>query len=66
MDQSAPNNALTDAAYGRLSLLPMNGRQIKNVVKIALLLATQEKVSLGVEQIRTVLQATQDMDTEGI
>jgi hypothetical protein len=35
----------------------MNGRQIKNTVKIATLLATRQKVALGVEHVRTALQA---------
>lgn len=45
--------------YERLARLPMNGRQIKNAVKIATLLATRQKVPLGVEHVRTALQATQ-------
>jgi hypothetical protein len=45
--------------YERLGRLPMNGRQIKNTVKIATLLATRQKVALGVEHVRTALQAIQ-------
>lgn len=64
--QSETENALTDEVYGRLAQLPMNGRQIKNVVKIAGLLASREKANLGIEQIRIVLQATREVDAEGI
>ena len=37
----------------------MNGRQIRNVVKISRILAGKEKEMLGLKQIRTVLEATQ-------
>lgn len=36
----------------------MNGRQIRNVIKIAMRLALQEKKALGIEQMKTVLRAT--------
>jgi hypothetical protein len=42
-----------------LSQLPMNGRQIRNVVKISRILAGKEESRLGLKQIRTVLEATQ-------
>lgn len=45
--------------YERLGRLPMNGRQIKNTVKIATLLATRQKVTLGLDHVRTALQATE-------
>ncbi|KAK4102405.1 P-loop containing nucleoside triphosphate hydrolase protein [Parathielavia hyrcaniae] len=43
--------------YQSLARLPMNGRQIKNTVKLATLVAARRKVSLGVEHVRTALQA---------
>ncbi|KAF6835224.1 hypothetical protein CPLU01_04484 [Colletotrichum plurivorum] len=55
---SGPDHDLDDGDFQRLSLLPMNGREIKNVVKVATLLASQEQTTLGLEQIRTVLRAT--------
>ncbi|ROV95022.1 hypothetical protein VMCG_08305 [Cytospora schulzeri] len=58
--RSAQEDALTDETYARLAQLPMNGRQIKNVVQIATLLAAQQKSNLGFEQIRTVLTATKE------
>lgn len=64
--QSEPDNTLTAEVYSRLAQLPMNGRQIKNVVKISTLLAGQEKVHLGIEHIRTVLQATREVHAEEI
>lgn len=48
-------------AYERLAKLPMNGRQIKNTVKIATLLATRQKAPLGLEHVRAALQATQEL-----
>lgn len=60
-DDSA-SAVLTDEVYGRLARLPMNGRQIKNTVKISMLLAAQEKQKLSIEYIDTVLQATMEME----
>ncbi|KAK5631151.1 hypothetical protein RRF57_006866 [Xylaria bambusicola] len=51
-------NRLTDDDIKNLAELPLNGRQIKNVVKIATLLAAQQDMALGMDQIRTVLEAT--------
>ena len=42
-----------------LAELPMNGRQIRYVVKISRILAGKEESRLGLKQIRTVLEATQ-------
>lgn len=56
--QSAGSNTITEETYARLAQLPVNGRQIKNVVKSATLLAAQQKTSVGTEQIRIVLGAT--------
>lgn len=58
--QSQSENRLKDNDFKRLSQLPLNGRQIKNVVEIATLLAAQENMALGIDQIRTVLQATRE------
>lgn len=56
--QRRATNILTDEDYARLAELPMNGRQIRNVIKIAMRLALQEKKALGIEQMKTVLRAT--------
>ncbi|PIG85022.1 hypothetical protein AARAC_000654 [Aspergillus arachidicola] len=66
VNRSNGQNTLTDEAYSLLAALPMNGRQIKNVIQIATLLAGQEKTVLGIDQIRIVLQATKEVDDEEI
>ncbi|GME50631.1 P-loop containing nucleoside triphosphate hydrolase protein [Neofusicoccum parvum] len=43
-----------------LAAVELNGREIKNVVKTAQLLAARQRGPLAVEHIRTVLRATQD------
>ena len=63
--QSQKASTLTDESYARLAELPMNGRQIRNIVKIATLLAHQENTDLGIEQISTVLQATREINFKG-
>ncbi|CAG8040905.1 unnamed protein product [Penicillium salamii] len=54
------DETLTDDTYLQLAKRPMNGRQIKNTVKISALLAHKEKVRLGLRHIRTVLYATSE------
>ncbi|KAI1328446.1 hypothetical protein F5Y16DRAFT_419887 [Xylariaceae sp. FL0255] len=56
--KSQSDTNLTDEDISSLAKLPLNGRQIKNVVKISTLLAGQENETLGIDQIRTVLEAT--------
>ncbi|KAG8157931.1 hypothetical protein KVR01_012203 [Diaporthe batatas] len=58
MTQAGEASCLTEETFARLAQLPLNGRQIKNTVKSAILLATQQNESLGIEQIQTVLEAT--------
>jgi AAA+ superfamily predicted ATPase len=58
--QASQGISVTDEAFARLAQLPLNGRQIKNTVKTAMLLARQQKSRLGIEQIRTVLRATKE------
>lgn len=60
--QMKTDDTLTDDAYHRLAELPMNGRQIKNVVKISTLLAAQEGGKLSIDYIDTVLEAIMDME----
>ncbi|KAJ3949653.1 uncharacterized protein N0V96_000777 [Colletotrichum fioriniae] len=59
--RSKLENRLTDKNIRDLAQLPMNGRQIKNVLKIATLLAGQEDTALSIGHIRTVLQATKEI-----
>ncbi|KAL4815391.1 P-loop containing nucleoside triphosphate hydrolase protein [Aspergillus spinulosporus] len=64
--RSKADAAITDKVYDRLSQLPLNGHQIKQVVKIATLLSYQQTQSLGLAQIRTVLSASQEVDAAAI
>ncbi|KAM7200764.1 hypothetical protein V8F33_003695 [Rhypophila sp. PSN 637] len=59
-DKTNASRILTVETYCRLAQLALNGRQIKNAVMLATLLATQEGSDLGLGQIRTVLMATGD------
>lgn len=52
------DETLTGDDLLRLATIPMNGREIKNTVKISALLAHKEKVRLGLRHIQTVLYAT--------
>jgi len=56
-------NRVTDAQLNSLSLLHMNGRQIKNVLKTAQLLARRKSENryLAYEHIMTVLDVTQHL-----
>ncbi|KAF4335597.1 TOB3 (member of AAA-ATPase family) [Fusarium beomiforme] len=49
-------NGLSEDEFGELATIELNGRQIKNVVKTARLLATHEKTQLGMNHINTVLR----------
>jgi ATP-dependent 26S proteasome regulatory subunit len=51
---------LTDSDIEDLSQLDLNGRQIKNIVKISTLLATRYKKPLNRQHIDTILNATQE------
>ncbi|KAI0450110.1 hypothetical protein F5B21DRAFT_492349, partial [Xylaria acuta] len=64
ISRSEPNSILDDQSYSRLSELPLNGRQIRNTVKISLLLANKEKTPLGISHILTVLRVTGGVSAE--
>ena len=49
---------LSESDLDELAKEDLNGRQIKNVVKTAQLLAGYEKKSLNINHIRTVLEVT--------
>ncbi|KAH8688097.1 P-loop containing nucleoside triphosphate hydrolase protein [Ilyonectria robusta] len=59
---SAVESSLTEDQFTGLSMLPLNGRQIKNIVKISLLLVEGEGTRLTTGHIQTVLRATNDID----
>ena len=48
-------HAMSGTDLDKLSEFPMNGREIKNVLKTAQLLATRKKVPLCFEHVATVL-----------
>lgn len=57
--QPAPGgggSAIATADLGRLAQLDFNGRQIKNIVKTARLLAAKDEAPLAIGHIRTVLR----------
>ncbi|RSL74029.1 hypothetical protein CEP53_000589 [Fusarium sp. AF-6] len=64
--KAGSRNVLDDSSYERLSRLPMNGREIRNVVKISMLWASREGKELGLEQIRTVLQVSREAGDSGL
>jgi len=54
-------HAITDSQISQLALMQMNGRQIKNILKTATLLATRRNEALKKEHITTVLEVTQHL-----
>ncbi|KAI1427000.1 P-loop containing nucleoside triphosphate hydrolase protein [Xylaria sp. FL1777] len=51
-----PGSAVQEAELERLSRIRLNGRQIKNVVKTARLLASREQKALALEHLEVVLR----------
>lgn len=47
-------HALSDEEIGRRSTVELNGRQIKNVLKIAQLLVRRHKVPLALKHLKVV------------
>ncbi|KAL1630041.1 hypothetical protein SLS54_000901 [Diplodia seriata] len=58
---SPEKHAITDRQLDSLSLMNMNGRQIKNVLKTAQLLASRKETALTYEHVVTVLDVTQHL-----
>lgn len=58
---SSLENTITDGQLDRLALMDMNGRQIKNVLKTAQLLAGRKEVPLAHEHVMMVLDVTQHL-----
>ncbi|KAK8108119.1 uncharacterized protein PG998_010132 [Apiospora kogelbergensis] len=48
----AAGNTLTDEHYEKLNTLPVNGREIKNIVKTSFLLASRDKAPLSIEHLK--------------
>jgi hypothetical protein len=60
----AQGHALSDADVTRLASMQVNGRQIKNILKIARLLARRKGETLKYEHIVTTLDVTQHLHNE--
>ncbi|KAI9659109.1 MAG: hypothetical protein M1821_002069 [Bathelium mastoideum] len=61
LGQSLQQNTITDKQLDQLATMTMNGRQIKNVLKTAQLLASRKDSPLKHEHVMTVLDVTQHL-----
>jgi SpoVK/Ycf46/Vps4 family AAA+-type ATPase len=52
---SRSNETFTDEQLDQMAEVQLNGRQIKNIIKTAGLLAWSKEVDLGYEHLKTVL-----------
>lgn len=64
-DHSRYPSSLEDPQLAELSQEEMNGREIKNAMKAAQLLATSRREPIGIIHIRAVLQATMGLPLDG-
>ncbi|KAF2186566.1 P-loop containing nucleoside triphosphate hydrolase protein [Zopfia rhizophila CBS 207.26] len=64
LDSSPQENTITKQQLKELARMNMNGRQIKNILKIARLLATRKEEKLSHEHIVTTLEVTQHLHNE--
>lgn len=55
------DNSITEKQLDKLALMNLNGRQIKNILKTARLLAKRREQILGHEHILNVLDVTQHL-----
>ena len=60
MDGNQRSNDISDEQLGALAEEPLNGRQIKNAVKTAKLLARTDDLLSSEEHIRTVLRVMEE------
>lgn len=58
---TSQQHSITDTQMAKLSNMEMNGRQIKNVLKTAQLLARRKSKPLGYEHVMTVVDVTQHL-----
>lgn len=54
------NSGLTDTDLTKLAKLKLNGREIKNIIKTARLLANRRSTTLAIEHVETVLRIKND------
>ena len=64
LDSFPQEHAITKEQLDELSRMNMNGRQIKNILKIARLLATRKEAKLDHDHILTTLEVTQHLHNE--
>lgn len=64
LNSSTQEHVITKAQLTELARMNMNGRQIKNILKIARLLASRKEEKLNHEHILTTLDVTQHLHNE--
>lgn len=64
LDSSSQEHTITKVQLTELARMNMNGRQIKNILKIARLLASRKDEKLNHEHIVTTLDVTQHLHNE--
>ncbi|KAL6706966.1 hypothetical protein ACN47E_004916 [Coniothyrium glycines] len=64
LDSSTQEHTITKAQLMELARMSMNGRQIKNILKIARLLASRKNERLSFDHIRTTMDVTQHLHNE--
>lgn len=64
LDSSVQEHSISKQQLNELARMNMNGRQIKNILKIARLLATRKGAPLSHEHIITTLEVTQHLHNE--
>lgn len=57
---TSSNSGMTDTDLTKLAKLKLNGREIKNIIKTARLLANKRSATLGIEHVETVLRIKND------
>ncbi|KAH6639325.1 P-loop containing nucleoside triphosphate hydrolase protein [Boeremia exigua] len=64
LNSSTQEHIITKEQLSELARMNMNGRQIKNILKIARLLASRKEERLGYDHILTTLDVTQHLHNE--
>jgi ATP-dependent 26S proteasome regulatory subunit len=64
LDSSNQENTISQSQLSDLAHMNMNGRQIKNILKIARLLAQRKEAALSYDHIITTLEVTQHLHNE--
>ncbi|KAF2677328.1 P-loop containing nucleoside triphosphate hydrolase protein [Lentithecium fluviatile CBS 122367] len=64
LDSSPQEHCITKKELDELARMSLNGRQIKNILKIARLLATRKDAKLSHDHIITTLEVTQHLHSE--